>query len=766
LEGRLLERTKMGLKIYQQKAIEQLKEYLELVKTKGPNDAFYNLKKEIYHETFNEVPFVCIKIPTGGGKTLVGCHSVIEIMSNFLQEKRDKGIVVWFTPNDAIKSQTLKKFKDPTDIHRKELNEYFGKDVKIFSNEEALSIKKHEVEDNLCIIIASLDAFRKEELKKPKYKVYQDNGALLEHFQNLENEEGLRKNEGAVIYSLENVIRLARPLVIVDEGHRTKTSISETTIKELNPEFILEFTATPKEGSNILVDTSPSDLKEENMIKIPIVLESHKDWSAVIDKGIEEREHLEDIAKKNKEKIRPIALIQAEPDRKDEKDITVEKVKEYLINKKINPEEIAIKTSKQNDIEGIDLQSKNCKIRYIITIAALAEGWDCSYAYVLISVSNIGSKIAVEQIIGRVIRMPFAEKRKHNDLNMCYVFASAPNFSDAADKIIKGLKENGYTGKEYVKLIDKDQEKEEFAEKKFEENISIPIFSFDNKELSFREDLIGENFPLSKQDYKIDFDFLDKDAKGIIDLDENRKWIPKRIRQAKLTQYFKNKKSISEEDLIMMIDEKLRFPMISKNERSKYIRNVIDCLIKIDKKTLYELYLYMPLLLDEIKKKIKAILEDHAKKTFNKYIKEGKISISTFDSFPDKIQIGDRIERDYNKSYYDKLEKLNKEEKSFVDDLDLEGENIRFWIRCREKKDDSFALQGWEDRKFYPDFVAITNKSNVLAFEWKGEHLEDNKDSEYKKELGKVWERLDKKLHFFFVTNKNKTDVLKKIKEL
>jgi len=113
-----------------------------------------------------------------------------------------------------------------------------------------------------------------------------------------------------------------------------------------------------------------------------------------------------------------------------------------------------------------------------------------------------------------------------------------------------------------------------------------------------------------------------------------------------------------------------------------------------------------------------------------------------------------------------KLDKLNKEEKSFVDDLDLEGENIKFWVRCREKKEDSFALQGWEDRKFYPDFAAITKKGNMLAFEWKGEHLEDNKDSEYKKELGKTWEKLGKGLHFFFVTNKNKTEVLKEIREL
>ena len=182
------------------------------------------------------------------------------------------------------------------------------------------------------------------------------------------------------------------------------------------------------------------------MVKLPLVLESHSQWQDALLQGVLRREELEKIAKKEKESIRPIALLQAEQEKEDEHKITVSKIKEFLMkDRKIPEEEIAIKTSKNNNLEGIDLFSKGCKIRYIITVNALAEGWDCSFAYVLISVANIGSKIAVEQIIGRIMRMPFAKRRENENLNRSYIFASARNFNESANQIISGLESNGYS---------------------------------------------------------------------------------------------------------------------------------------------------------------------------------------------------------------------------------------------------------------------------------------------------------------------------------
>ena len=181
----------MELKNYQKKAIEKLNKYLKEIKdSKGNHEtAFFSImNKESengvkYHNTY-DIPFICMRMPTGGGKTLVACHSVVEIMSNYLQEKLDKGIVLWFTPLDEIKTQTLKKLRDKRDMHKQVLDMAFKNNVKIFSDEEALRIRKHDVEDNLCIIVAILDAFRKDEKLRKKYKVYKENGTLSNFFEN------------------------------------------------------------------------------------------------------------------------------------------------------------------------------------------------------------------------------------------------------------------------------------------------------------------------------------------------------------------------------------------------------------------------------------------------------------------------------------------------------------------------------------------------------------------------------------------------------
>src|SRR3989344_730886 len=436
----------MKFKQYQLNALEKLGEFIGLLKKLKPKLAFHELTDKNYnYESFGDIPFVCIKIPTGGGKTLVASKSVELVMSTWLQHKMDTGIVMWFVPSDAIKTQTLKKLNDKDDWHRQILDEAFENKVRIFSNEDALAISKEDVRENLCIVISSLDAFRKDATIQKKYKVYKENGALMHHFQNLKDDIGLEKDsEHTVINSLANVIRKSNPLIVIDEGHHTQTELSISFLADLKPSFILEFTATPRDGSNVLVDISTAELKAEEMVKIPIVLQSRTQWEQIVADGIRKRKELENHAlMSKKEYIRPIALLQAQPKSKTRATVTVEQLKAFLLVQKIPENQIAIKTGEINDLKGINLFDKSCEIRFIITVNALAEGWDCSMAYVLISVANLGARVAVEQIIGRVIRMPYARRKREEALNRSYVFASAANFSEAAERVIKGLKDNG-----------------------------------------------------------------------------------------------------------------------------------------------------------------------------------------------------------------------------------------------------------------------------------------------------------------------------------
>ena len=93
-------------------------------------------------------------------------------------------------------------------------------------------------------------------------------------------------------------------------------------------------------------------------------------------------------------------------------------------------------------------------------------------------------------------------------------------------------------------------------------------------------------------------------------------------------------------------------------------------------------------------------------------------------------------------------------------------ENIEFWVRNREKVD-PFYIQGWRKGKFYPDFVAVTKKGNILALEWKGEDRITNEDTEYKVGIAKEWEKLGKgKLKFFLIHKGNVEEILSSIKSL
>jgi len=752
----------MALKKYQEKSVEELKEYLQTLNKFGPKHAFISATGNAYKDQFfGDVPFVCVKIPTGGGKTFVACHSVRETIDTTLKDKMDKGIVLWFTPSDAIKSQTLKKFKDRNDFHRKALDDYFDNSVKIFSNEEALRIRKDDVENNICIIVSSLDAFRKEKKIQRKYKVYKENGGLMEHFQQIGDASKLEKDkEGTVINSLANVIRLHKPLIVVDEGHRTKTKLSIDFLKDLNPSFIIEYTATPRPGSNVLVEIHSSELKEEKMVKLPIILESASQWHEAVRRGAVKRKDLEKTAKKEKvEYIRPIALLQAQQEKESKNKVTVDDLKKFLIEEmKVPEEQIAIKTSTRNDIAGVDLLSKDCKIRYIITVSALAEGWDCPFAYVLISVANIGSKISVEQIIGRVLRLPYVKEKKQEELNQAFVFASARNFNEAASFIIQGLEDNGFSKYDVISVDSKSRKYEFDVSRAVKEDLKIPLIALNGEPLEFG-DLIGPKFYLSKNSAKFDFQtHYDNDGRIKIDL-KGDDWTKERQTTLKISYKDKN---FSKRELVLWLDRKLRFPMIDKKDKMKFIQNAVK--YQLETYTLSELSVNRFVFRDCLERVIENILVDHAKKQFDVLAKNGKITLKVFEKFPTTITLRGKIGEKFKKNYYEELDKVNSEELQFLQHLDSENlPNIKFWVRNREKKD-PFYIQGWKRNRFYPDFVAVTKKGNVVALEWKGADRVSTEDTQYKVEIAKEWEKLGKdKVHFSLAHNKNKQEVLNEL---
>lgn len=769
----------LQLKSYQQRTLDELKEFLtdanKLVAGSKlePEKALkltYSLKnEEAPYKAIPDLttaPYLCIKIPTGGGKTLVASHSLSVIFDNYLQEKNGKGLVIWLVPSDAIRAQTLLNLQNRQHHYRETLDSKFGNSVKVFTLEESLSIQKSDLQNNLCIVVASLQAFRRTD--KQWLKVFQNNGALLSHFENLvENTDFLEKDEeGEIIYSLGNVIRINNPLVIVDEGHNAQTLLSFEMLKLLNPSFILEYTATPRSESNVIVDVLASELKAEKMVKIPIYLSNVTQWQEAIRDGVDQLKKLDKLAssekRQSKEYIRPIALLQAEQEKEDPDKIYVEKIKNFLLEEmKIPEEEIAIKTSKNDEIKGVDLLSPKCPIRYILTVNALKEGWDCPFAYVLVSVANIGSRIAVEQTMGRILRLPKATEKKNLDLNYSFVYTSSESFSKASSAIIKGLEANGYSRADLRENKGKIVvEKTEFDRFIKDSDIQIPYMGLNSKKdpLSFSRDLIGEAFQVYEyyKPFTVDF-HSDQNQKIKIDIDKENEilWY---VQGKLLLKMYKDDFSI--EELSNWLKRNVRHTIISSTEMSKYIDLAVKDLEKDN--SIEELSLNRFRLKERIQEEVADVIAQYAKTQFDKLLSKGEVDTKSASYEPDKKILISRLSSEhFLKHLFERAGYMNGEETEFATRIDI-LENVEWWYRNREKED--FYLQGWRSGKFYPDFIIKTKSGKYIVAEYKGEDRLTNEDTEYKVELGNLWQKLCGDSHKFFLVGRTSMDsILKEI---
>ena len=87
-----------------------------------------------------------------------------------------------------------------------------------------------------------------------------------------------------------------------------------------------------------------------------------------------------------------------------------------------------------------------CPIEWIITKSALQEGWDCPFAYLLVSLNNTGSQLAMTQLVGRILRQPYVEKTPFDGLNESYVFCLNRKSSDITREVKRALEQEGYEG--------------------------------------------------------------------------------------------------------------------------------------------------------------------------------------------------------------------------------------------------------------------------------------------------------------------------------
>lgn len=470
----------MELKNYQIDVMNDLKHFLQALVEKQSIRKAYNSVWEakgvpvgmtgmpLYNDELPGVPQVCFKVPTGGGKTFLAANAIKPIFDSM--PNVHPRAVVWLVPSDAILSQTYVTLSNKKHDYRRKIDVDFGNKVEVYSKSQLLvgqNFNPTSVSENLSIFVLSYDSFRTS--KKEGRKAYQENGNLTSFTQFRTDTESLLEDTDET--ALIQVIRKLNPVVIVDESHHATSNLSKDMLKNFNPCFILDLTATPKSGSNIISIVDAVKLKKEEMVKLPVIVYNRKQQDEVFISAISLRQKLEVIAKKEHENggkyIRPIVLFQAQP-RNSEDSTTYDKIKNQLIEIGVPSEQIAIKTSDKDEIKNVDLFSQDCSIRYIITVNALKEGWDCPFAYILATVANRTSVVDVEQILGRVLRMPGAKANKESVLNLSYVITSSNEFNATLDKVVAGLNAAGFSNKDY-------RVAEESVEEQKEEDIPTQI---------------------------------------------------------------------------------------------------------------------------------------------------------------------------------------------------------------------------------------------------------------------------------------------------
>ena len=121
-------------------------------------------------------PRFCLKIPTGGGKTLLAIEAIREYQNLFAKKKT--GLVVWITHRETIYRQTIEKLKDKNHVYRQWLDQCSGNRTIIL--EKGKPLRRQDAENNLVILMLMIQSAGRS--TKENMKIFQDSGGYIDFF--------------------------------------------------------------------------------------------------------------------------------------------------------------------------------------------------------------------------------------------------------------------------------------------------------------------------------------------------------------------------------------------------------------------------------------------------------------------------------------------------------------------------------------------------------------------------------------------------------
>ncbi|APH59387.1 DEAD/DEAH box helicase [Granulibacter bethesdensis] len=734
------------------------------------------------------IPNAVLKVPTGGGKTWLAVSAVSRVMGRYLD--RNTGFVLWIVPNEAIYTQTLKHLKDRQHPYRQALDRAAAGRVKIMEKTDRLDAR--DVESNLCIMLLMLQSANRE--TQDSLKMFQDRGDVHGFFppegEQQAHQAAIDRTPNLSAYtgmfpmvkdSLGNALRIIRPVVVMDEGHRAISDLAFGTLYGFNPCFVLELTATPqdvqprggrnpREGryANVLVEVTGRELDREGMIKMPLNLDPRQgnDWKATLNGALAKLNALDAEARQLRADtgryIRPIMLIQVERTGADQREsgrIHAEDVKDWLLTAGFDQAEIAIKTAQQNDLndpENQDLLSPTNRVRAIITKQALQEGWDCPFAYVLCSLAASANLKAMTQLVGRILRQPGALKTGVEALDECHVITHHTGTAAVVDAIKDGLEQDGL-GDLVLRVTQDDKGGSGKAARTITRR---PAFA--STEIYLPKVMLVKGGRARELDYETDvlsaLDWRGFDPRGIADrVPENAQAAESQLQRIRLSEdgdeLFVGE-TVAANTEVLAFDPAHAVRMISDIVPNPFVgREIVGAMVAALRTRGFDdakLGLLASLIVEELRKGLDAARNARAEALFKAEVAAERIqfrlrldgrnwrmpfAIETTEE-ENARQLLNRAGGPLEKSLFAPVyeNELNSDERDVA--VYLDGEKTLSWWH-RNVARTQYGIQGWRKAKIYPDFIFAVQRNGeakrITILETKGDQL-DNLDTAYKRE--------------------------------
>ncbi|MDD2741188.1 MAG: DEAD/DEAH box helicase family protein [Rhodocyclaceae bacterium] len=739
------------------------------------------------------IPNIVFKVPTGGGKTLLAVASLAKIFGRYLG--RHQGFVLWIVPNEAIYAQTKRQLIDRQHPYRQMLDVLSGNAVRILEKDDQIDAR--DVESNLCVMLLMLQSSNRE--NKDSLKMFRDRGDVHGFFppegDQAAHAEAVRQTSNLDIYDLEgaayawpqvkdslgNALRLIRPVVVMDEGHKAVSDLAFATLYGFNPCFVLELTATPKDVaasagknpkparySNVLVEVKGIDLDREGMIKMPLNLDAREaaDWRNTLAAAVNRLRGLDDAARQLQANcgryIRPILLVQVERtgiDQRDGTHVHALDAKEWLMTVGgLDEAEIAIKTADTNDLaapENLDLLSPTNRVRVIITKQALQEGWDCPFAYVLCALAASANLSAMTQLVGRILRQPQAQKTGVASLDESYVITHHANTGDVVNAIKKGLEEDGMG--DLVKEIRTSDpnapagarpvpRRNTFARTEIYLPLVLHVADGEIRELDYEQDIL----------YDLDWQGLDV-SPLVAKIPDNAASAENQMRRIRLTDGDDERivaEALNATQETQVFDRPYAVRMVSDIVPNAWLsREIVGSVIAgleargFNRAKLGKL---SGLIVEALRMWLGELRSAKGESLFRSKVASGRIQFrlrtdshnwrmpfeaETYQpqGAPQLIgQQGNSLDKSLFSPIY-QGDFSSQDERDIA--VYLDGNNALTWWH-RNVARSHYAVQGWRREKIYPDFIFAsqrdTDKERMVVLEMKGKHLAGNDDTEYK----------------------------------